>query len=102
MPDLLVRKADHITVMTLNRPEQLNSVTTAMASGLKEAMAEFDADPDQYVAIITGAGQRAFSSGRDMKELAATSEGGLKVERSDADLWGVGSSPKPTIAAING
>ncbi len=102
MPDLLVRKADHITVMTLNRPEQLNSFTTAMASGLKEAMAEFDADPDQYVAIITGAGQRAFSSGRDMKELAATSEGGLKVERSDVDLWGVGSTPKPTIAAING
>jgi enoyl-CoA hydratase/carnithine racemase len=102
MPDLLVSKAHHITVMTLNRPDQLNSFTTEMAASLTDAMADFDADPDQYVSIITGAGDRAFSSGRDLKELAATSATGLKVERSGVDLWGVGSSPKPTIAAING
>src|SRR5579863_9211847 len=101
LPELLVDRDGHITVITLNRPDQLNAFTTAMTRDLTQAMAEFDADPDQYVAIITGAGDRAFSSGRDLKELAASSTNRLEVQLSDPNLWGVGSSPKPTIAAIN-
>jgi enoyl-CoA hydratase/carnithine racemase len=102
LPELLVERDGHITVITLNRPDQLNAFTTAMTRDLTQAMAEFDADSEQYVAIITGAGDRAFSSGRDLKELAANSTNRLEVQLSDPDLWGVGSSPKPTIAAING
>jgi enoyl-CoA hydratase/carnithine racemase len=87
----------------LNRPEKLNSFTTSMTAELTSVMEEFNRDPEQYVAIITGAGDRAFSSGFDLSEMAARSrEGDVNVGISSVDLWGVGNSPKPTIAAING
>lgn len=104
MADLLVERHDHISVFTLNRPEKLNSLGGTLSADLTSAMADFDADPDQYVAIITGAGDRAFSAGADLTELAARSEGGARpsIGVSSVDLWGVGGSPKPVIAAVNG
>jgi enoyl-CoA hydratase/carnithine racemase len=101
--DVLVERHGHVLVVTLNRPEKLNAFTSSMTADLAGAMAEFDRDPDQYVAIITGAGDRAFSSGYDLTEIAGRFEqGNVNVGISTVDLWGVGSSPKPTIAAING
>jgi enoyl-CoA hydratase/carnithine racemase len=103
MPDLLAERHGHITVLTLNRPQKLNSLSAALSADLASAMAEFDADPDQYVAIITGAGDRAFSAGADLTELAArTEQSGPSIGISTVDLWGVGRSPKPVIAAVNG
>jgi enoyl-CoA hydratase/carnithine racemase len=103
MPDLLVERHGHITVLTLNRPQKLNSLSAGLSADLTSAMAEFDADPDQYVAIISGAGERAFSAGADLTELAArTEQNGPSIGVSTVDLWGVGSSPKPVIAAVNG
>jgi enoyl-CoA hydratase/carnithine racemase len=105
MPDLLVERQGHVTVFTLNRPDKLNAMTRSMARDFTAAFSEFDADPDQYVAVITGAGDRAFSSGADLTELTS------RIERSSSsrptgavsvDLWGVGRSAKPTIAAVNG
>jgi enoyl-CoA hydratase/carnithine racemase len=102
MSDLLVDRQEHISVFTLNRPEKLNSLGGTLSADLTSAMAEFDADPDQYVAIITGAGDRAFSAGADLTEIAArTTVGPPSVGVSSVDLWGVGSSPKPVIAAVN-
>jgi enoyl-CoA hydratase/carnithine racemase len=89
--------------VTLNRPEKLNAFTNAMRVELTGVMEEFNHDQDQYVAIITGAGNRAFSSGYDLNELSDRFAGGnVSVGVSTVDLYGVGSSPKPTIAAING
>jgi len=104
MPDLLVERRDHISVFTLNRPEKLNSLGGTLSAELTSAMADFDADPGQYVAVITGAGDRAFSAGADLTELAARSQGGARpsIGVSSVDLWGVGASPKPVIAAVNG
>jgi enoyl-CoA hydratase/carnithine racemase len=103
MSDLLVDRHEHISVFTLNRPEKLNSLGGTLSQELTSAMAEFDADPDQYVAIITGAGDRAFSAGADLTDMAArTADGARNVGTSSVDLWGVGSSPKPVIAAVNG
>jgi len=103
MSDLLVDRQEHISVFTLNRPEKLNSLGGTLSADLTSAMAEFDADPDQYVAIITGAGDRAFSAGADLTDIAArTTAGTPSVGVSSVDLWGVGSSPKPVIAAVNG
>jgi len=105
MPDLLVERQGHVTVFTLNRPEKLNAMTKSMGRDFTAAFGEFEADPDQYVAVITGAGDKAFSSGADLTELAS------RIERSSSsrptgavsvDLWGVGRSAKPTIAAVNG
>ena len=105
MSDLLVERRGHVTVFILNRPDKLNAMTRSMGREFTAAFGEFEADPDQYVAVITGAGNRAFSSGADLTELAS------RIERSSSsrptgaasvDLWGVGSSAKPTIAAVNG
>jgi enoyl-CoA hydratase/carnithine racemase len=103
MTDVLVERHGHATIITLHRPEKLNAFTTAMGDELTGVMAKFNRDPDQYVAIITGAGDRAFSSGFDLSELSNRFEGGnVNVGVSSVDLYGVGSSPKPTIAAVNG
>jgi enoyl-CoA hydratase/carnithine racemase len=103
MSDLLVERHGHITVFTLNRPQKLNSLGGTMSEELTSGMGEFDADPDQYVAIITGAGDRAFSSGADLSDMADRVAGGApNVGTTSVDLWGVGSSPKPVIAAVNG
>ena len=103
MPDdLIVEKRGHISVFTLNRPDKLNAMTMSMREGLTNGMADFNADPDQYVAIVTGAGDRAFCPGADLTELAARAKGGGEIGASTVDMYGVGSSPKPTIAAING
>jgi enoyl-CoA hydratase/carnithine racemase len=103
MSDLLIDRREHISIFTLNRPEKMNSLGGTLSADLTQAMTEFDADPDQYVAIITGAGDRAFSAGADLNDLAArTASGTPSVGVSTVDLWGVGGSPKPVIAAVNG
>jgi enoyl-CoA hydratase/carnithine racemase len=101
--DVLVERLGHITLITLNRPEKLNSFTDSMTAELTAVMEDFNRDTDQYVAIITGSGDRAFSSGFDLNEMASRfGEGNVSVGIASVDLWGVGNSPKPTIAAING
>ena len=103
MSDLLIHRHEHISVFTLNRPDKLNSLGGTLSQDPTSAMAEFDADPDQYVAIITGAGDRAFSAGADLTTWRpAPAVGARNVGTSSVDLWGVGSSPKPVIAAVNG
>jgi enoyl-CoA hydratase/carnithine racemase len=98
-----VERRGHVTLVTLNRPEKLNAFTNAMTVELTGVMEEFNRDPDQYVAIVTGAGDKAFSAGFDLNELNRRFEGGnVSVGVSTVDLWGVGTSTKPTIAAVNG
>ncbi len=67
-PTILYEKRDHIAVVTINRPEAMNSLTREMLTGLDAAFEEFNANSDLWVAILTGAGQKAFSAGMDLKE----------------------------------
>lgn len=102
MPNLLVERDGHVTVVTLNRPEKHNAFDLAMRDALSAAMLEFDADPDQYVAVITGAGERAFCSGSDL-----SSPGGGRTDTGHrrfalTEMFGVGAVTKPVIAAVNG
>ena len=71
MADVLVARHDRVTVFTLNRPQKLNAMTRAMGQEFMQAFGDFEADPDQHVAVITGAGDRAFSAGADLTDLAA-------------------------------
>ena len=66
-----VERDGHVTRITLNRPEVMNAVHSPMHFELDEALGAFAADPDQWVAIVTGAGDRAFSAGNDLKWQAA-------------------------------
>ncbi len=107
MSYVLYEKRDHIAYITLNRPERMNALGRELGAELREAEADFAADPDVWIAIYTGAGDRAFCAGRDLKEAAESSAGadtasqggaltGSAFERGPADPG------KPTIAAVNG
>jgi enoyl-CoA hydratase/carnithine racemase len=95
-----------IGYITLNRPESLNAMNGAMTAALRQAWHTFRDDDDAWVAILTGAGERAFCAGADMKELSAAREAGppppfvsLSMDPSMESGFDVF---KPTIAAING
>ena len=68
---LQVEKKDGVAVVTLNRPEAMNALSKAMRSALYRAMVDIDGDPDISVVVLTGAGERAFTAGLDLKELGS-------------------------------
>lgn len=103
MSDILVEKNGRVTVFTLNRPAVHNSFTRAMIAELTTAVGEFNADPSQSVAIVTGAGTAAFSSGADLKNIAAEVGDGSRLPvHGWPDIAGLSASEKPVIAAVNG
>jgi crotonobetainyl-CoA hydratase len=96
-----VERDGHTTLVTLNRPEVMNAVHSPMHFELDEAFNAFAADPEQWVAIVTGAGDRAFSAGNDLKWQAAGGE--RRVPPSGfAGLTSRFDLEKPVIAAVNG
>ena len=103
MTDVLISRDGPVTTVTLNRPEALNSITPAMHEALEEAFSAFAGDPAQLVCVVTGAGERAFCAGSDIK--GAASGGGLPSgypEHGYAGLIERFDCPKPFIAAVNG
>ncbi|MEG3143650.1 enoyl-CoA hydratase-related protein [Sphingomonas sp. RT2P30] len=92
---------DGIAIITLNRPDQRNALGKDIRDGLFAAWDRFERDPALRVAILTGAGDKAFCAGGDLKEMV---ERGLQVP--PRDMFPVpGDSieiTKPTIAAVNG
>ena len=90
-----------VTVFTLNRPEVMNALHSPAHFELAEAFDAFAADPEQWVGIVTGAGERAFSAGNDLKHQA----GGGKMGSPPSGFAGLTSRfdlTKPLIAAVNG
>src|SRR3954467_2276427 len=65
-----IEREGPVTVFTLNRPEVMNALHSPAHFELAEAFDAFAADPDQWVGIVTGAGDRAFSAGNDLKHQA--------------------------------
>jgi enoyl-CoA hydratase/carnithine racemase len=98
---ITVECADRITIVTLNRPEVHNALNAAAHRELQSAFDDFENDRDQWVAIVTGAGDKAFCAGHDLKQQA--SGGGLDVpDKGFAGLTSRFSLTKPVIAAVNG
>ena len=60
-------KRDRIAYITIDRPHALNSLLPEMTTGVEEAMADFNNDPNLTVAILTGTGEKAFCAGADLK-----------------------------------
>lgn len=90
-----------VAVLTLNRPAQLNAISSGLRKGLAEAFRRFEEDVSLKVAILTGSGEKAFCAGMDLKEAAATK---LKVPPRDF-LPVLGDNvhvSKPVISAVNG
>jgi enoyl-CoA hydratase/carnithine racemase len=93
--------ADGIAWLTINRPEARNALSKAVRDGLWDGVRAFNADDDARVLVLTGAGDKAFCAGGDLKEMADT---GLTVPPLDLmPQFGRNIEvPKPTIAAVNG
>jgi len=90
-------KENKIAYITINRPEAMNSLSAEVFKGLHDAMIDFKNDNDLWVAILTGAGNKAFCAGVDIKGVLSVSRTTESVEAVRPDLiW------KPFIAAING
>ena len=98
----LVEREGNLTIITINRPEVMNALHAPAHDEFSAIFDDFVSDPEQWVAIITGAGDRAFSAGNDLKYQAL---GGDMTRGSDTGFAGITSrfdNPKPVIAAVNG
>ena len=99
MEFIAVDKTDHVTTITLSRPAVMNAINPEMHAELQAAFDDFAGDPGQLIAVVTGAGDRAFCAGSDLKVLdrhgryPKNGYAGL-IERFDLN--------KPVIAAVNG
>ena len=104
MSAVLVERRDTLALVTLNRPESLNSVNAQMREALIEALSELNRDSSVRAVVIAGAGDRAFCSGQDLTETA-------RYTIDDVDMWltrqhamyqAARDLDKPCIAAWNG
>lgn len=100
-------KDGHIALITINRPESLNAIDPQTSFELHTAFCDFRDNDDLWVAILTGSGERAFSTGNDLVAMAKamSGEGGGLSEHFRAPFGGITRNFecwKPIIAAING
>lgn len=98
---LYARSDDGIATITIDRPEQRNCLSREVREGLRAAWERFEQDSAARIAILTGAGEKAFCAGGDLKEMVET---GLKVPPRDMFPMPYENIrlSKPTIAAVNG
>jgi crotonobetainyl-CoA hydratase len=93
---------DHVTVVTVNRPEVMNALHYEADLELSSVWNAFEAEPDQWIGILTGAGDKAFCAGNDVKAHAAS---GQRRRMPRSGFGGISTRfemTKPVIAAVNG
>ena len=101
MPYVLYEKKGRIACITLNRQERFNALGMELREELQQAEAQFFQDDEAWVAVYTGAGDRAFCSGLDLKEAAEkASQGAAPIQWSKRPP--AIEQRKPTICAVNG
>lgn len=100
---------DRVARITINRPEVRNALNPMAYYELSQACDQIEKDDDIWLAVISGAGDRAFSAGRDLKQMAQVNAGGDEAKREEAELWKKITRltdrhyfPKPIIARLNG
>jgi len=97
--EVLSERRGHVEILTINRPAARNAINLAVATALSAALDAAEADADCWVVVLTGAEDKAFSAGMDLKAFAAgeapiTEHGFAGITKRDF--------PKPIIAAVNG
>ena len=100
--EVLRERQGHVEIVTINRPDQRNAINGAVSLGMSEIMDDLEKDDDCWVVIITGAGDKAFSAGMDLKAFASGEGGG--IINGNGGFAGITTRvfPKPIIAAVNG
>lgn len=102
-PAALTEVRDGIMIITLNRPEARNAVNEEMCLVVGDALTQAEHDPAVRVVVLTGAGDKAFCAGADLKALSR----GERIIPEGREAWGLAgyvghAISKPTIAAVNG
>jgi enoyl-CoA hydratase/carnithine racemase len=104
MSILLQNEKDGIATLTLNRPEAMNALSSELSSALRHAVEDIGKRREIRVVVITGAGERAFCAGADLKERRTLNADEKWQQRTR--LWEVNEAiwrlPQPVIAAIHG
>ncbi|WP_425394554.1 enoyl-CoA hydratase-related protein [Aldersonia kunmingensis] len=99
---VLVEQQGPVLVITLNRPDQRNALDAATMSGIGCALTDAEHDDAVAVVVLTGAGDRSFCAGLDLKAFAAGGRPPLPVEGPGLDVLLTRTYPKPVVAAANG
>lgn len=104
-PDVLVERQGHVMVVTINREAARNAVNENVCLGVGDALEEAERDVDVRAIILTGAGDKSFCAGADLKAIAAGQR--IIPEGAEREKWGLAGFvghyvSKPTIAAVNG
>ncbi|RMG60492.1 MAG: crotonase [Deltaproteobacteria bacterium] len=99
--EVLYEKRGRVALITINRPEKRNPLSKEVREGILEGLAEAEKDGEVRAVVLTGAGDKSFAAGADLRELEArsTRDGivpSIRVDRA------VENFPKPVIAAVNG
>jgi enoyl-CoA hydratase/carnithine racemase len=103
MPEFCATERDErLLIVTIDRPEVMNSLHPPANAELAKVFDDFASDPDLWVAIITGAGERAFSAGNDLKFQASSGKPVAVPSTGFAGLTSRFDNSKPVIAAVNG
>lgn len=102
MEFILVERTDRVTTVTLNRPAVMNAINPAMHEELQAAFDAFAGDPEQWICVVTGAGQQAFCAGSDLKAAARSGVPGTYPRHGYAGLIERFDCDKPVLAAVNG
>jgi enoyl-CoA hydratase len=101
-PTMLYEKRDRIAIITINRPEALNAFTLEMLQAMDAAFADFNRQPNLWVAILTAAGDKSFCTGMDLKEAIPMMKTGDELGYQDHTKRPFSDVFKPIIAAVNG
>jgi 2-(1,2-epoxy-1,2-dihydrophenyl)acetyl-CoA isomerase len=101
---ILNERLDGVGFVTLNRPDKLNALSFDLMREIDDVLSAYEADEAVKAVIITGAGDRAFSAGADIHEMADLSaeELATRSERRGEIGWHIANYAKPLIGAING
>ncbi len=102
-PAALAERAGDVMVITINRPDARNAINAAVSIGVGDALDEAQNDPDVRAVVLTGAGDKSFCAGADLKAIARRES----IYHPDHGEWGFAGYvqhfiDKPTIAAVNG
>jgi len=97
-------RVDAVLVLTLNRPEARNALSPALINALSDSLKAAAEDGNVRAVVITGAGEKAFCAGMDLRAFAeARDSGDADMGSFDALTWfHKGGFPKPVVAAVNG
>jgi enoyl-CoA hydratase/carnithine racemase len=103
------RSAGHVFYITINRPEVYNALCPHTYHALSLALDEMEADDNIWLGVLTGEGDKAFSAGRDLKQMAAMAKSSTKDKKDEEELWSNITRLtdrfnfyKPLIARLNG